>query len=207
MGISKSSSQNWKPCTSLAPIEALPDRIEVPVLLVLGDDVSTDTISPAGAEALPFRSNLAGLAEFSFRRHDPDYVARAKASKAAGGHALVGGINYGQGSSREHAALCPQFLGLRMVLVKSFARIHQQNLINAGVLPLSFVHSEDYEALDSGDLLEVNGIHDAIGNDKPLVVNVREKKLEIAARFEMSARQREIFLAGGLINWFRARTN
>ena len=193
--------------TALSPITALPDSIEVPVLLSLGDDVSTDTISPAGAEALPFRSNLAGLAEFSFRRHDPEYVTRAKAAKDQGGHALVGGINYGQGSSREHAALCPQFLGLRLVLAKSFARIHQQNLINAGVLPLTFEKPADYDAIDDGDILEVNGIHEAMHNDAPVVVHIRSKNLEIAARFQMSARQREIFLAGGLINWFKARTN
>ncbi|MGI9522197.1 MAG: aconitate hydratase [Hyphomicrobiaceae bacterium] len=193
--------------TALSQITALPNSIAVPVLLVLGDDVSTDTISPAGAEALPFRSNLAGLSEFSFRRHDPKYVARAKATKDMGGHALVGGINYGQGSSREHAALCPQYLGLRLVLVKSFARIHQQNLINAGVLPLSFVRTEDYDSLEAGDVLEVSGIHEAMHYNVPLIVHVRSRELEIPSRFQMSARQREIFLAGGLINWFRARTN
>jgi len=193
--------------TPLVPIAPLPDNIEVPVLLLLGNDVSTDTISPAGAEALPFRSNLAGLAEFSFRRHDPDYVARAKVAKAEGGHALVGGINYGQGSSREHAALCPQFLGLRLLLAKSFARIHHQNLINAGVLPLSFERSEDYDALDASDVLQVEGIHEAVRSNTPLSVRVLNKELEFAAQCQMSSRQREIFLAGGLINWFRARSN
>lgn len=193
--------------TSLAPISALPDRVEVPALLVLGDDVSTDTISPAGAEALPFRSNLAGLAEFTFRRHDPGYVERAKSTINNGGHALVGGNNYGQGSSREHAALCPQFLGLRLVLTKSFARIHQQNLINAGVLPLVFVQPDDFDALEADDVLEINGLHGAIKSNTPLLVHVRAKGLEIPARFDMSERQREIFLAGGLVNWFKARTN
>ena len=193
--------------TALSEIAALPDSIEVPALLVLGDDISTDTISPAGAEALPFRSNLAGLADFTFRRHDADYVARAKATKGSGGHAIVGGTNYGQGSSREHAALCPQFLGLRLVLVKSFARIHQQNLINAGVLPLSFEQPDDFDGLDPDDILEVNGIHDAMRDNTSLLVHVRSKGLEIPARFRMSARQREIFLAGGLINWFKARAN
>ncbi|MFY0611456.1 MAG: aconitate hydratase [Hyphomicrobiaceae bacterium] len=193
--------------TPLAPIMPLPDTIEVPVLLLLGNDVSTDTISPAGAEALPFRSNLAGLAEFCFRRHDPEYVARAKSHQMSGGHALVGGTNYGQGSSREHAALCPQFLGLRLVLAKSFARIHQQNLINAGILPLSFDRQEDYDVLDAGDVLQLRNIHDAVRNDAPVTVYVAGKDLDISAHYQMSARQREIFFAGGLINWFKDRSN
>ncbi len=193
--------------TPLPRIEPLSDAIDVPVLLALGDDVSTDLISPAGAEALPYRSNLEGLAAFSFKRHDETYVERAKAVRDSGGHALVGGINYGQGSSREHAALCPQFLGLRLVLAKSFARIHEQNLVSAGVLPLRFSRPEDYDALEAGDTLEVSGIHDAVTTGKPLTVRVTNKGLEIAAHYEMSERQREIFLAGGLINWFRARRN
>ena len=123
----------------------------------------------------------------------------------AGGHALIGGINYGQGSSREHAALCPQFLGLRTVLAKSFARIHEQNLVAAGVLPLRFSQPEDYDALEAGDILEVSGIHDAVTTGRVLTVRVQNKQLEIEAHFELSERQREIFLAGGLINWFRAR--
>ncbi len=191
----------------LPPIEPLPDAIEVPVLLLLGDDVSTDLISPAGAQALPYRSNLAGLAEFCFRRHDETYVSRAKEALDGGGHVLVGGLNYGQGSSREHAALCPQYLGLRVVLAKSFARIHEQNLISAGVLPLSFAIPNDYDRLEEGDVLEVAGICNAVEGNVPLTVKIKSKAYEIAVHYSMSARQREIFLAGGLINWFRARRN
>lgn len=193
--------------TPLVPIKPLPDALEVPVLLLLGDDVSTDTISPAGAEALPYRSNLAGLAAFTFRRHDPTYVERASALKNAGGHALIGGTNYGQGSSREHAALCPQYLGLRVLIAKSFARIHQQNLINAAVLPLTFVDPTDYDRLTANDVLEIDGINAAVRDDRPVRVRLRGRDVAFDARFQMSARQREIFLAGGLINWFRARSN
>jgi aconitate hydratase len=193
--------------TPLPAIEPLPDAIEVPVLLQLGDDISTDLISPAGAEALPFRSNLMGLAEFSFRRHDPSYVTRAKSALDDGGHAIVGGINYGQGSSREHAALCPQYLGLRMVLAKSFARIHALNLVNAGILPLCFSDPNAYDLLDAGDILRVQGIRDAVSRNEPLIAHVQAKGLEIPVTYAMSERQRDIFLAGGLINWFRQRTN
>jgi aconitate hydratase len=191
----------------LSPIMPLPDEVEVPVLLFLGDDISTDTISPAGAEALPYRSNLEGLANFSFRRHDETYVPRAKATKANGGHAIVGGVNYGQGSSREHAALAPQFLGLRLALVKSFARIHEQNLVNAGVLPLTFADADDYDRLSAEDMLAVRGIRAAVKAGPEIVVEVVNKGIEIAARHSMSARQVEIFLAGGLVNWFRERAN
>lgn len=193
--------------TPLPPIAPPGDRIDAPVLLALGDDVSTDLISPAGAEALPYRSNLEGLAAFSFKRHDASYVTRAEAVRDDGGHALVGGVNYGQGSSREHAALCPQFLGLKLVLAKSFARIHEQNLIAAGVLPLRFSEPDDHDQLEEGDTLRVSGIHDAIRQGEPLFVQVTNKGLEIRAHYQMSDRQRDIFLAGGLINWFRARRN
>lgn len=191
--------------TPLPAIEPLPDAIDVPVLLHLGDNVSTDLISPAGAEALPYRSNLTELAEFSFRRHDPTYVARARQALGEGGHALVGGVNYGQGSSREHAALCPQYLGLRVVLAKSFARIHEQNLIAAGVLALTFADPADYDALASGDTVHVEGIRSALTEGRAPLVRVVSKAHTIAVDCTMSARQREIFLAGGLINWFRGQ--
>ena len=169
----------------------------------MGDNISTDTISPAGAEALPFRANMQGIAEFSFKREDATYVERAKATKETGGHALIAGNNYGQGSSREHAALAPQWLGLRLALVKSFARIHEQNLINSGILPLRFDNESDYNQLTNGDILAVTGVHAAVRSGNRITVNVKNKGLEIPANFNMSPRQVEIFLAGGLINWFR----
>ena len=139
---------------SLPTFVPLSDTIEGPVLLKVGDDVSTDEIMPAGTRVLPFRSNIPRIAEFSFDIIDPTYAARAKQTRA---HVVVGGSNYGQGSSREHAALGPQFLGLRAVVVKSFARIHAQNLINFGVLPLTFVDPADYVAIQAGDVLAPPG--------------------------------------------------
>ncbi len=195
---------NIKPLQHIAP---LPDTVAVPVLLHLANNVSTDTISPAGAEALPFRSNLAGLADFSFRRQDPTYVQRAKAARESGGHAIVAGTNYGQGSSREHAALAPRHLGLRLVLAKSFARIHEQNLINAGILPLTFVEPADYDRLAGDDELAVHDIHDGVRSGSDVLVHVANKGFDIPARHNMSPRQIEIFHAGGLVNWFRERTN
>jgi aconitate hydratase len=190
---------------ALPPITPLADAIEVPVLLKMGDNVSTDTINPAGAEVMPYRANVQAIAEFSFRRLDDTYVARAKETIEAGGHALIGGLNYGQGSSREHAALAPQWLGLRLVVVKSFARIHEQNLVNAGVLPLTFADEADFEKIEAGDVLTVSGIHDGVAEGRDMAVTVAGKGTEIAARHNMSPRQVEIFRAGGLVNWFRAR--
>ena len=193
--------------TPLPKIEPLPDQLDVPILLQLGDDISTDAISPAGAEALPFRSNLVGLADFSFKRLDATYVARAKDILDQGGHALVAGRNYGQGSSREHAALAPQFLGLRLVIAKSMARIHEQNLVNAGVVPLLFDDPQDYDSLDQNDRLSVSDLRAAVKSGEPIRIRTEPKDIEILARHNMSERQIEIFLAGGLVNWFRERSN
>ncbi|MEE8517373.1 MAG: aconitate hydratase [Alphaproteobacteria bacterium] len=195
---------------ALPPITPLPDAIETMVLLKMGDNVSTDTINPAGAEVMPYRANVQAIAEFSFRRLDDTYVARAKDTKGTGGHALVGGENYGQGSSREHAALAPQWLGLRLVLVKSFARIHEQNLVNAGILPLHFDVDGDYDNIEAGDILIVSGIRQGVTAGREMTVTRKskggkDKGIEIPAHHNLSARQVEIFLAGGLVNWFRAR--
>ncbi|MGI9354608.1 MAG: aconitate hydratase, partial [Rhizobiaceae bacterium] len=193
--------------TPLPAIEPLADQLGLPVLLQLGDDVSTDEISPAGAEALPFRSNLVGLADFSFKRHDPTYVARAKGIRDEGGHAFVAGRNYGQGSSREHAALAPQFLGLRLVVAQSIARIHEQNLVNAGVLPLLFDDPADYDRLEQDDRLNVRDLRASVRSGEPIRIIIEPKGIEVLARHNMSARQIDIFLAGGLVNWFRERSN
>jgi aconitate hydratase len=190
---------------ALPAIEPPADSIEAPVLLKMEDNISTDTINPAGAEVMPFRANVQRIAEFSFRRLDESYVARAKESRDSTGHALVGGFNYGQGSSREHAALAPQWLGLRLVVVKSFARIHEQNLVNAGVLALTFDDEADYDLIEAGDRLAVAGIRDAVTSGRNVTVRLPEKGIEIAATHNMSPRQVEIFLAGGLVNWFKAR--
>ncbi|EEA02754.1 aconitate hydratase domain protein [Burkholderia sp. H160] len=144
---------------TLPTFDPLADTLEIPVLLKVGDNVSTDEIMPAGARVLPFRSNIPKIAEFAFDIIDPTYAQRAKETK---GHAVVGGCNYGQGSSREHAALGPRFLGLRVVLAKSFARIHAQNLANFGVLALSFADAADYERIEAGDRISLAGLRGAL---------------------------------------------
>src|SRR5690625_3273580 len=128
-------------------MDDLPDSVEIPVLLKMGDNISTDEILAGGARVLPYRSNLPEISKFTFEIVDETYYERAIATKEKGGHAIVGGYNYGQGSSREHAALAPRFLGLRLAIVKDFARIHWQNLVNFGIVPLNFVNEADYDKL------------------------------------------------------------
>lgn len=174
-----------------------PERLEAPVLLKAGDNVSTDEISPAGAAALPLRSNVPALAEFTFTRIDPEYPRRAAA--AAGGHLVVGGNNYGQGSSREHAAIAPRYLGLQAVLAKSFARIHWQNLANFGIVPLEFADAADYDHIRTGDVLIVEELRSALrGTGRTTVRNATQgSTFEVYHR--LSPRQAETVLAGGII--------
>ncbi|MGW6500006.1 aconitate hydratase [Nonomuraea angiospora] len=175
---------------SLPELDPLPDSLTLPVLLKVGDDVSTDEILPAGARALPYRSDIAALADFAFGQLDETYPQRAR---AAGPHTVVGGRNYGQGSSREHAAIVPRYLGLRVVIAKSFARIHWQNLANFGVLALEFADEADYDRIAQGDELRLDGLRKAVetGNE----VNAGG----VILRHRLSARQRAMVLAGGWI--------
>lgn len=186
---------------SLPDLAPLPDALEVPVLFVAGDDISTDEILPAGTEVLPFRSNIPRIAEFCFRDVAPAYSERAKA--ASGGHAIVGGDNYGQGSSREHAALAPRYLGLRVVIARSFARIHWQNLVNFGVLPLTFDDRGDYDGLGEGDVIALSGIREAVEGGRALVATIGDR--DVAVSHSLSERQVGVLLAGGMINWMRER--
>jgi aconitate hydratase len=188
---------------SLPEFDPLPDELELPVLLKMRDNVSTDEILPAGAKALPYRSNLPKIAEFSFERVDPSYVARARAVVQKAGHAVVAGKNYGQGSSREHAAAAPRYLGLRIVLAKSFARIHRQNLINYGVLPLRFVDPTDYDRLEAGDVLQVSQLRRGLRSGGPVALTCAGRAIE--ARHDLTADQIEIVLDGGVINHRRQR--
>src|SRR5699024_3356568 len=143
----------------LPDFEPLPDRLEIPVVLAVGDNISTDEILPAGAKVLPYRSNIPILAEFAFGQIDDTYPSRAaKAAENYAGHAVIGGENYGQGSSREHAAIAPRYLGLRVVIAASFARIHWQNLANFGILPLEFVDPDDASAISQDRVLELTDI-------------------------------------------------
>jgi aconitate hydratase len=171
------------------------------VVLRMGDDVSTDEILPAGARVLPFRSNIPRIAEFCFEGIDDGYPQRAR--EAEGGHAIAAGRNYGQGSSREHAALAPRTLGLRVVLAVSFARIHWQNLINFGVLPLRFADPADAAAVERNDVLELRGLHEAVSRGREVEVRLASRGRAIRTRHELSERQREMLLAGGLIRWKR----
>jgi aconitate hydratase len=141
--------------SGLPDLSRLPDTMELPVLLKMGDNISTDEISPAGARALPYRSNIPALAEFTFHGVDEQYPSRAKES---GAHAVVAGDNYGQGSSREHAAITPRYLGLAVVIARSFARIHWQNLANFGILALEFANPADLDRIEPGDVLRLDDL-------------------------------------------------
>jgi predicted aconitate hydratase len=182
--------------SGLPEFDPFPDEFEIPILLKVGDDISTDDISPAGAAALPYRSNIPKLAQFAFVRIDEDYPAKAEEIKESG-HAIVGGDNYGQGSSREHAAICPRYLGLRVVIAKSFARIHWQNLANFGILALEFSDDADYDALEQGATLSFSGVRDALQNGSEITGSV--DGTEYTFRHQLSARQVSMVLAGGLI--------
>jgi aconitate hydratase len=190
----------------LPELTPYPDQVEAPVLVKVGDDISTDTIMPAGAEALPYRSNIPKLAEFAFRDVDADYPRRTLDSRDETGHAIVGGSNYGQGSSREHAAIAPRYLGLRLVVAQSFARIHWQNLVNFGILPLELVEESDYDAIEVDDVLSLDNVHDALtGDAENLALRNATQGTEYVVRHRLSPRQVEILLAGGLIPWLRDR--
>jgi len=168
------------------------------VLLKLGDNITTDHIMPAGAKVLPLRSNIPAISEYVFVRVDPTFPERAKAK---GGGIVVGGANYGQGSSREHAALAPMYLGLRAVIAKSFARIHWSNLINFGILPLVFASEADYESIAQGDLLEIVGVRAALASGAaPLTVRNLSQGTEFQVRHNLTPRQAQILLDGGLLN-------
>ena len=184
--------------SSLPELSPLPDAVEAPVLLKVGDNISTDEISPAGARALPFRSNIPKLAMFSFTQIDESYPGRAQQAEGTG-HIVVGGENYGQGSSREHAAIAPRYLGLRAVIAKSFARIHWQNLANYGVLALEFENPGDYDTIDQGDTLRIQHLRDALANKDTLQVDNLTKKSTFTVRHRLSPRQVQDVLAGGLI--------
>jgi aconitate hydratase len=184
---------------SLPDFEGLPDELDLPVLLKVGDDISTDEIMRAGAEVLPFRSNIPEIANFVYDVIDEEYPERAKET---GDHAIIGGANYGQGSSREHAAIAPRYLGLRMVIAKSFARIHRQNLVNFGVLPLTFANGDDLDRLGQNAQLKLTGLHKALNSGDTVTVEV-EGGDSIECHHGLSSRQVEVLKAGGLINWKR----
>lgn len=188
---------------SIPKLHPLPQEFRLPVMLKVGDNISTDEILPAGARVLPYRSNIPKISEFAFDIIDDTYAKRAQQKHYEGGHAIIAGDNYGQGSSREHAALAPRFLGLHMVIAKSFARIHWQNLINFGILPLTFMNPDDYLKVEPGDVLLIKDLHETIRKSKLLNVYVEGKSRVIPVQHKYSPRQIDILLEGGLINWVR----
>lgn len=193
---------NIKSIPDLTPIE---DDFEVPILLKMGDNISTDEILAGGSRVLPYRSNLPRISTFAFEIVDDNYYQNAMEVRDDGGHAVVAGYNYGQGSSREHAALAPRYLGLKVVIVKDFARIHLQNLINFGILPLMFVNESDYEKLEKGDFLQFSNVRETIVNQKEFEVKVKGdgKDDTILVKHDLTKRHLDIILQGGVINWIK----
>lgn len=189
--------------SSLPDFDPLADRIEAPVLLKVGDNISTDEILPAGAVVLPYRSNIPKLAEFTYYQLDETYASRAVEARDGGGHIIVGGANYGQGSSREHAAITPRFLGLRAVIAVSFARIHWQNLANFGVLALEFADAADHDRVQQGDTLVLDDLRESIANGTELTVHNATRDEDYGLTHRLSPRQVEMVLDGGLIPWLR----
>lgn len=185
--------------------EALADDIAAPITLKAGDNITTDDIMPAGAKLLPYRSNIPYQANFCFTRIDPDFPARAK---QAGSGIVAGGDNYGQGSSRENAALVPLYLGVKAVIAKSFARIHRDNLINNGIVPLTFAEPADYDALELGHDLVIHGIKQAVLSAADTVtVTDRTTGKDFVADLTLTARDRAKLAAGGLINLTKQEAN
>ena len=180
--------------------DALPESIEAEVVLKVGDNITTDHIMPAGAKILPYRSNVPFLSNFCFKQCDENF---AEHCKQAGKGIIIGGINYGQGSSREHAALVPLYLGIKSVITKSFARIHQANLINAGIVPFTFADPTDYDRIEKGDKLALDGIRETIENSGEAVLKNETKGESYKLCYSFSGRQKDIILAGGLLNYTR----
>ena len=188
---------NIKPFPTTNPLE---NEIKTSVLLKVGDNITTDHIMPAGAKILPYRSNIPYLSNFCFTVCDSEFPKRAA---AAGSGIIVGGSNYGQGSSREHAALVPLYLGIKAVVAKSFARIHRANLINAGILPLTFENESDYDNIDLNDEIVISNVADAISGGKDIFIENKTKNTKTKVSCELSERQKDIILAGGLLNYTR----
>ncbi len=184
----------------------LPDELEAEVTLKVGDNITTDHIMPAG-QRLKYRSNVEAYSQFVFEGVDATFAARAKENAARGLYnVVVAGESYGQGSSREHAALCPMYLGVKAVLAKSFERIHAANLVNFGILPLTFRDAGDYEKLEAGDRLKLENLHQKLRPEKPFTVKNETKGYSLEAAHDLSERQIAIVKAGGLLNYQRSQT-
>ena len=177
---------------------ALTESVTTKVMLKVGDNITTDHIMPAGAKILPYRSNVPHLSQFCFKQCDEDF---AENCKSMGGGIIVGGANYGQGSSREHAALVPLYLGIKAVVAKSFARLHKANLINSGIIPLTFKNAEDYDKIDKFDVVTLKDVKSAILNDTDVVLVNETKCEEYVLEGGFSERQKNMLTFGGLLNY------
>ena len=185
---------------SLPKFNSLVDRFQGPVLLKLENNISTDEISPAGSKVLPFRSNIPEISKFTFSQVDESFYKRAMEHQKSGSF-IVAGSNYGQGSSREHAALAPSFLGIKAVLAKSYARIHRSNLINFGILPLTFVDERDWKGIDRDDVLVLKEIHKSVRKGLNFKILNQTKNKEISMQCPLTQHERDVLLEGGLINY------
>ncbi|MBZ9650492.1 aconitate hydratase [Psychroflexus montanilacus] len=194
---------------TLPEIPELEDSYKVPVLLKMGDNISTDEILKAGAEVLPFRSNLPEISKYSFIVIDDSFYDRAMEAKVSrGGHVVVAAENYAQGSSREHAALAPKYLGQVAVIAKSYARIAWQNLVNFGILPLEFIDKSDYDLIDQGDDIELKNVINSVKSKEPIEVVVHKAEganKAFKAKHTLSDRQIEVLIRGGIINDFKEK--
>jgi aconitate hydratase len=186
---------NIKPLPNFQP---LPDMLKGEVLLKLGDNISTDDILPGGSEVMSLRSNIPEISKHVFRHVTPNFAGRALEKN---GGFIVGGGNYGQGSSREHAALAPKYLGVKAVIAKSFARIHLANLVNFGIVPLTFMDKQDYEDLAQGDMLEV----DIKGLRRDLFVKNITKSEEIAVELDLGVREKNLLKSGGRLSAIKTK--
>ena len=200
-GIVVERGPNIKPI----PVGKAPDKdLFCELILKVGDNITTDHIMPAGTKVLPYRSNVPKLSEFCFTVCDKDFPERAKTK---GGGVILGGSNYGQGSSREHAALVPLYLGIKAVVAKSFARIHVANLINFGIVPMTLECEEDYDRINEGDEIAIEGFSEAIKNGDGAVLVNRNNGARVPLKLNLTARQRAILLAGGMLNYTRNSAN
>jgi aconitate hydratase len=187
---------NIKPLPAMAP---LPETLKSEVVIKVGDNISTDTIMPAGSKVLPLRSNIEAISEFVFYQIDPDFHKKCKQQESA---VVIGGENYGQGSSREHAALAPRYLGVRVKVAKSFARIHKANLCNFGIVPLTFKDTADYDRINNGSTLMFPDIRAHIeggAREIPMEVN----GTPMITLLDVSERQRHFIVAGGALNFVK----
>jgi aconitate hydratase len=184
---------NIKPLPELRAVE---DSLKKEVLLKVGDDITTDHIMPAGAQILPLRSNIPAISEYVFTQVDPEFSKRAKEKD---GGIIVGGENYGQGSSREHAAIAPLYLGVRAVIAKSWARIHKKNLVNWGIVPLTFSDLADYGKIEQGEVVELPGLKEELKDGKE--ITVKTSKGEFKVKADLGPKATEVLLEGGLINY------